>query len=739
MKPVVARLVFVLTGGAAIAAGGALGYSIATRPALLHEHTAAPGGRPEPDHTRGESAGKRALLVGVTKYDHLPASRHLDGPANDVILFRELLTGRFGFAPEDIVCLTEAGGRDDLRPTRVNIEREFRRLAKAARPGDQVVVLLAGHGSRQPEADPPNPVHPEPDGIDETFLPADVSEWKGFPERVPNAITDDEIGAWLKAITARRAYVWAVFDCCHSGHMTRGASSPGGEVVREIEPGVLVPAEELAAARARAAARSGAAGAPARRPGGFVRPQPDEYLIALYACRSNETTPESRQPTGDPAAKYHGLLTYSLCEVLTRAETPLTYAELVRRVQARYAGRVQGSPTPAVEGVGRDREVLAVRAWPGRADVLLTRDADGYVVSAGELHGLTPGSVLAVEGPAGTAAAGERIGHVRVSAVGPAIARVDPCEYASTPAPASIPDFCPCRVVFTDYGAGRVKLAAELFPGPASDRVLGVMADLSDAETGVLEIVPDPWQAEWVVREVGGRLLLADGRGSRPEVPLPDPSGVRFRERLTDAVERLYRARNLLAVAARGDADAERSDVRFEVTVLRHDRPDQPGREVPPGVAAELREGEAVSLRVTNQSPFPIDVSLLIVAPDCEIAAFYPTRDDVEKQSIPPGGVLHTRPGPVAPPFGPEHLVAIGVRARVPTADFTCLAQRGLGAARAADTSNVLDTPLGRLLESALTRTGGTRGLDQAAVREVGTRVIHWRTKPAVVPPASSW
>ena len=54
-------------------------------------------------------------------------------------------------------------GRSERRPTRANIEREFRRLAEQAHEGDQVVILLAGHGARQP-ADPDN--H-EPDGIDE--------------------------------------------------------------------------------------------------------------------------------------------------------------------------------------------------------------------------------------------------------------------------------------------------------------------------------------------------------------------------------------------------------------------------------------------------------------------------------------------------------------------------------------------------------------------------------------------
>src|SRR5205823_4959869 len=130
------------------------------------------------------------------------------------------------------------------------------------------------------------------DGIDEIFLPADVSAWKGYPERVPNAIVDNEIGAWLRAITAKRAYVWAVFDCCHSGTMTRGT-----EVVREVPPELLVPRDELDEARRRAARRQdGTRGGPSAKPTPFVPRQSSDYLAAVYACRPHETTPETRQP-----------------------------------------------------------------------------------------------------------------------------------------------------------------------------------------------------------------------------------------------------------------------------------------------------------------------------------------------------------------------------------------------------------------------------------------------------------
>ena len=110
----------------------------------------------------------------MTKYDQLTQDHHLAGPANDVRLMRRLLQKQFQFAPADIVTLTEEEGTEARRPTRTNIEREFHQLAEQVREGDQVVILLAGHGADSPNSSA-GPDYPEPDGIDEIFLPADVS------------------------------------------------------------------------------------------------------------------------------------------------------------------------------------------------------------------------------------------------------------------------------------------------------------------------------------------------------------------------------------------------------------------------------------------------------------------------------------------------------------------------------------------------------------------------------------
>src|SRR5438552_1964752 len=51
-----------------------------------------------------------------------------------------------------------------------------------------------------------------------------------------NVIKDDQVGAWLDRLRDKGASVWIVFDCCHAGTMTRGATKDAAEVSRTVDP-----------------------------------------------------------------------------------------------------------------------------------------------------------------------------------------------------------------------------------------------------------------------------------------------------------------------------------------------------------------------------------------------------------------------------------------------------------------------------------------------------------------------
>ncbi len=688
---------------------------------------------PDPKPT-GKDGRKRALLVGVTKYDHLPKDKHLSGPANDVRAMRRLLEGSYKFPAGGIVTLTEDEGKPDRRPTRANIEREFHRLADQAREGDQVVILLAGHGYRQP-ADLDNR---EPDGIDEIFLPADVAKWRGFSEKVPNALVDKEMGKLLQDITTKKAYVWIIFDCCHSGTMTRGI-----EVVRELPPGLLVPEEELDKARQRAAQRERTRGGPEAKAAAFVPREPSDYLVAVYACREYEKTLEIPQPEESAKAEYHGLLTYTLVDILTKSaasKAPLTYRELVQRLQMRYAARWQGSPaTPLVEGKGQIQVVLGTET-PERPRLLLSRGDDGYKVNAGDLYGLTTGSVLAVYSPAGEKDKEPKLlGHVLVGDVQPFEATVEPCAYEKSPLVKEFDADSTCKPVSLEYGRRRFKVAVRLPASQAATRqkLLKALEPLSGAKEGLVKIVDD--NPDWLVRLEKGKVQLIEASGNQA-FALPDPDSPNLGEALRRKLEKVYRARNLIAIAEQFKDQPYRGDAAVDVAVevLRHkskSKLDTGEVWSRPDGGWLFRPGDLISFRLKNNSLLNVDVTLLIVGSDFQIQPFYPNlRKGEVAKSLKPGETIDT-PWPWGeiskePPFGPERLVVIAVPAMKPPADFSVLAQDGLERARSADGSNTLKSPLGQLLESAMFRSGTRRGLTRTFAEQHGMRVLSWRTEP---------
>jgi hypothetical protein len=98
-----------------------------------------------------QPSGRRlALLVGVDRYANGAIALNANEPAaplmgcaTDVTLQKELLIHRFGFLPQDIVCLTNE------QATRTGIYQAFEsHLYNQAQSGDVVVVHFSGYGAQ---------------------------------------------------------------------------------------------------------------------------------------------------------------------------------------------------------------------------------------------------------------------------------------------------------------------------------------------------------------------------------------------------------------------------------------------------------------------------------------------------------------------------------------------------------------------------------------------------------------
>lgn len=155
---------------------------------------------------------QRALLIGINDYPN-PADR-LEGCVNDVFRVSASLQ-ESGFDPEDIRVVF------DDRATTAGILERLRWLLDGVCPGDTRFLFYSGHGAQIPTYGVNNLV----DHINECLVPWDFDWNSGL------AITDRQFFELYSQLPYDSNFV-AVFDCCHSGGMTRH----GGHKVRGLTP-----------------------------------------------------------------------------------------------------------------------------------------------------------------------------------------------------------------------------------------------------------------------------------------------------------------------------------------------------------------------------------------------------------------------------------------------------------------------------------------------------------------------
>ncbi|MFN4257724.1 MAG: caspase domain-containing protein [Gemmataceae bacterium] len=704
---------------------------------------AAPDDKPTAE---AKMPNRHALLIGVSHYIHVPDA-DLPGAANDVRLVRKILLDWFQFPEKNIVVLSEEGP-ENLLPSRANIETAFAELAAKARPGDQVVIWLSGHGSQQP-ALRDDPQFPEPDGLDEIFLPRDIRGWDRKQASVRNAITDNEIGAWVRRLTEAGAFVWITFDCCHSGTMLRDTNA----VRRELPAERLVPVEELQKAKKVPAGHQ------------IVAPlqlEQTPQVVAIYACLPNQcTTEDDFEDLFDKEQKRrYGLLTYTICQVLARTKQPLSYEDLVQSVRVEYLRQKRMLSVPLVEGEDRNRKVLGFETLPERPPLVLHRDATGkWMVSAGALHGLTQGSILAIYPPADQAGAHQSIGHVVVKAVGVTAAEVQPCKFGAVAMPRDIPEGARAEVVYADHGPLRLRVAAvvgEPLPGqPQPDaenaeqaraRLETVLRDLAAENGSLVQVVPSP-QADWLAKVRGNEVFLSPAQGvawlnDKPTTveygPFPLAQAA---TELANLLRRVARAQNLLTLCATTEKPrglvVQGIHVEVELTRVTNEKFLRVQRVSPDKEGLKIHDGEPYAFRIQNLSSEPVDVTLLLVDSNYGITPIFPNPGEVLDNRLAPGKTILLPRGKLATAkLDLQRLVVIAVKAEShqKPIDFSALAQPSLRRFR--DLSAGFDTPLGQLFQEALYASGiAQRDLE----KEIGTyqlQMLTWFTAPGSREPA---
>jgi hypothetical protein len=689
---------------------------------------------------------RRALLVGCTAYPGLP-NHQLEGPGNDIPDFRDLLIKEFQFPQENITSLIEGVGEQN-RPTRKNIQAGFERLAQISAKGDYVVILLSGHGAQQPDQrDHPD----ELDGVDEIFLPADAGPWNPARLMVENAIVDDELGAWVKAIQDKGAFVWLILDSCHSGTMTRGGV---GETAKEIPAGSLVPSAVLE--QAHQAALN------VKKEERVLEVDNNDGAIAnstgwvgLYAAQPNELTFEGRY-AGD--GKVRGLLIYHLCKVLPKYKGR-PYRQIAQAVLDEYRIERQYGPTPMLEGdVGR---ILFGEGLAAPTITLTHNKNSDWSIDAGDLKGLTVGTILAVYPNEGPRDKDHRAGHVKILPRGFRLDRaaVEPCEFGEMKRNNALPDRAICEPVYFNYGDMTMKIAVDRYVGfdqprdgewktirldeATRTRLDGILQKTLEGDRIPFRAIADPEGADWLVRAVPADrekiYLVPNTVVSTGDVPklfgpiAADPS------KLNEILGRIVRATRLVRITGKaqeqlaliGDKES------LEISLYKFkDEDDRKGELIAENARGyEFRDGEIIGFLVTNKGREPLDVTLLFVDSGFGIDPFFPKNMGTDNR-INHDEKLMRRGKINAKTTGIEHLVAISVSSDnvALNANFAFLAQptlqlaRGAGAARGGDLRRDVDSPFGELMQTGMFGGEQRRGIDDLEMKKMQLKVISWRT-----------
>ena len=616
-----------------------------------------------------------ALLIGVNTYTNLEERWWLKGPANDVRLVADYLTTNapVPFAPENVTVLTngDAGGTD---PTLGAIRQAFADLTATVEPGDFVYLHFSGHGTQAPAQDAAS----ELDGLDELFLPSDIGKWSNSVGVVENALVDDEIGTLIDGLRAKGANVWAVFDSCHSGTVTRSLDGADEEVrTRQLSPEVLgLDPEAMEDVVSRSIGED-----PRATEAPFDEGSGEGSFVAFFAAQTNEVTPEKNLPKGKPGRKPQGVFTYTLMETL--AEYPgATYAQIGAEVLRRYSVKNLAKSTPLFEG-DLDQVVFAgeggVRVSQWQAEVT---DA-GLTIPAGTLHGLSEGAVLAVMGSAADAD-DAALGYVELTSVDTFVATGTAVEQDGKTLPADLPKGVTLRKLdeVLDFTL-TVALPAE---GTApADALLAALADLTDAAGPRLNFVKSSDEADlrlavlpdsprpdaiWVLPSTG----LAEDLGSTPSVSTADKDGAELAATLVDTLTIMARAQNLLKLGAAVGA----GDLDVTVELQTRTPEDRTLKPLPFAPVPTLLPEDEVHVLARNNTSGPVDVNVLYIGADWSISHWFSGR-------LQPGDELKKGLFKISDTvLGQERMLVVVTPAKPqsPVEDLSYLAQDALDATR---------------------------------------------------------
>ncbi len=560
---------------------------------------------------------KRALLIGINKYQRV---KELEGCTNDVQVMMDLLRSTFAFTVFTTL-LDEAATRDGMLAALSAFEA-------STEPGDIVAFYYAGHGSRirDREGD-------KPSGWDCTLVPVDGTAHDGSGEGSID-ITDDEVHAWLVALSAKTEHITLIVDACHSGNITRDAD-PTLAGTRGVPDDPRTP-EQLPKSPLSSAPRGPAA---VMGPSGWL-PLGSRYVL-IAGCRHDELSGELIIPTATPV--HHGALTYYLSQTLAEASGPVTYRDLYERAAAQVVAFREGKQHPQIEGT-IDRKLFGTEDVRPMSYVMVSVRDEGAAeatLAAGAALGTTVGSRYAVYAPGTSATDGAApLGELEVTSVDAFTSKAKVVSEATPNAIATS-----ARAVLTRFAAGDQRLAVQLVAN-ASDATAKLGKALADSPLVRVMGSGEAWTLR--VQLASARTAAAPGDAGAELGALAEPSwivtGTNGQVALPPKTESEWsavagnlssRARYRLAMDLRNPDRASALSGKVTMELLRSTS-DTTWEVMTPrpenGSALVIEHGDFVGVRLTNGHTADLWVSLLDFGVGGSISRLWPFEDGANER-----------------------------------------------------------------------------------------------------------
>lgn len=507
-------------------------------------------------------SGRQALLIGSPVHP-------LEGPARDAGRVADMLQS-MGF---DTRCVV------DQDATREGILHAYRSLIENAAAGDAAVVYYSGHGARFLDAEyEPREPHDPTKRHHRFIVPVDLAESSEGDFR---GILSLELSSLLAQLTNKTTNVTVVFDCCHSGGMTRDLRMRLKAVTKEWHVGAHDHYVRLA--------RGEVSGFPAS----LLPKQDNDHAVRLMAALPSQQAWEYEDAEGP-----YGLMTHALLGAFEEAAgRPVNWSAVARRVRE-IVRRTEPGQYPDVEGPA-DRFVFQLEEARLTDVVTIRSHKDGPRLDAGALLGTEVGDQYVVMPPGFQKIDREKaLGLAEVTWVGGSFSfvRVEPAEVGS-----SLPDGAQAFPASRAYhkrpvvvkAAGALRAALEASLGESG--LLRLPTEGEEGSSDVLAVLEER-EGQVHVREKSDLDLI------RP-IPTTDPV---LAKTITRKLDRLARARKLEMLASGSGGNALRAEYELDWGRVVGGAP-QPL----PETGAMLFVGDRIYVRVRNRSRSTLYVNVL--------------------------------------------------------------------------------------------------------------------------------